>query len=55
MGTSQQEYYYFNDKSNIIFNTTQNGVMVAQFDFALTNLLYNLYICSVGYIAPLRR
>lgn len=40
---------------HIIFDTTQNGVVVAEFDLALTNFLYNLYISSVGYVTSLGR
>jgi hypothetical protein len=39
---------------HVIFDTTQNGVVIAEFDLALTNFLYNLYISSVGYVTSLR-
>ena len=37
------------------FDNTQNGVVVAELDLALTNFLYNLYISSVGYVTTLGR
>jgi hypothetical protein len=40
---------------HVIFDTTQNGAVVAEFDLALTNFLYNLYISSIGYVASLGR
>ncbi len=40
---------------HIIFDTTQNGVVVAEFNLALANFLHNLYISSVGYITSLGR
>ena len=40
---------------HIILDTTQNGVVVAEFDLALTNFLHNLYISSVGYVTSLGR
>jgi hypothetical protein len=40
---------------HIVFDNTQNGVVVAEFDLALTNFLCNLYISSVGYVTSLGR
>jgi hypothetical protein len=38
---------------HIIFDTTQNGAVVAEFDLALTNFLYNLNISGIGYVTSL--
>jgi hypothetical protein len=40
---------------HIIFDATQNGVVVAQFDLTLSNFLYNLYVGGVGYVTSLGR
>lgn len=40
---------------HIIFNATQNSIVVAEFDLALADFLYNLYISSVGYVTSLGR
>jgi hypothetical protein len=51
MGSTMDQYI----GRHIVFDTTQNGVVVAEFDLALTNSLYNLYISSVGYVTSLGR
>jgi len=51
MSSTMEQYI----ESHIIFDTTQNGVVVAKFDLALTNFLYNLYISSVRYVTSLGR
>jgi hypothetical protein len=42
-------------KRHVIFNTTQDGIVVTEFDLALANFLHNLYINSVGYVTSLWR
>ena len=41
------------EECHIIFDTTQNGVVVAKFNLALTDFLYNLYVSSVRYVTSL--
>jgi hypothetical protein len=53
VSTSSTKAQYM--ERHVIFDTTQNGVVVAEFDLALTNFLYNLYIGSVGYVTSLGR
>jgi hypothetical protein len=42
-------------KCHIVFDTTQNGVVVTEFDLALANFLYNLHVTSIGHVASLGR
>jgi hypothetical protein len=41
--------------AHIVFDTTQHGVVVAEFDLSLADLLHDLYIRSVGHVAPFAR
>jgi hypothetical protein len=51
MSTTIEQYI----ECHIVFDTTQNGVVVAEFDLALANFLYNLYVSRIGHVASLER
>jgi len=51
MSSTMKQYI----ERHIIFDPTQNSAVVAKFDLALTNFLYNLYISSVGNVTSLGR
>lgn len=51
MSSTMKQYI----ERHIIFDTTQNGVVVTEFNLALTDFLYDLYVSSVWYVTSLWR